>query len=186
MHNKLHNKKTILCVNQAVLGVMRKEHLTVQKPLAPGPASYQENDQSSTKRVNLLHQKSCMVTLTTIYFNALLICRKASTRNPVANTTSGCAADWVRAGQARELEERNLMKFNNGRYWVLHLGWISSLQQHGWGVDLLRGMPVKKDLVVLGWNLCNLEMHKKYRKHIGGCKNHLQRHLPVWHHESPR
>ncbi|GAB0193608.1 mitochondrial enolase superfamily member 1 [Grus japonensis] len=66
----------------------------------------------------------------------------------VADTPEGCAAIQRDLDRLESWTERNLMKFNKGKCWVLHLGRNNPKHQYGLGVDLGSSF-VEKDLGVL-------------------------------------
>ncbi|GAB0180142.1 mitochondrial enolase superfamily member 1 [Grus japonensis] len=67
----------------------------------------------------------------------------------MADTPGGCAAFQQDLDRLESWAERNLMKFNKGRWRVLHLGRNNPKHQYRSGVDLLGGSTAEKDLAVL-------------------------------------
>ena len=67
----------------------------------------------------------------------------------VVHTLAGCAAIQYDLDRLESWVERNLMKFNKGKCWVLHLGRNNLMHQYRLGVDLLESSSVERDLGVL-------------------------------------
>jgi len=67
----------------------------------------------------------------------------------VVHTLAGCAAIQYDLDRLESWVERNLMKFNKGKCWVLHLGRNNLMHQYRLGADLLEISSVERDLGVL-------------------------------------
>ncbi|GAB0203289.1 mitochondrial enolase superfamily member 1 [Grus japonensis] len=67
----------------------------------------------------------------------------------VADTSEGCAAIQQNLDRLESWSKRNHMKFNKGKFRVLHLGKNNPKHQYRSGVDLLGSSSVEKDLGVL-------------------------------------
>ena len=67
----------------------------------------------------------------------------------VADTLGGCAAIQQDLDRLESWEERNLMRFNRGKYGVLHLRRNSCTHQYMLGDDLLERSSVENGLIVL-------------------------------------
>jgi len=67
----------------------------------------------------------------------------------VADTREGCAAIQLDPDRLESWAERNLMKFNNGKCGVLHLGRNNPMHQYRLGADLLETSIEERDLGVL-------------------------------------
>jgi len=64
-------------------------------------------------------------------------------------TPEGCAAIQQDLDRLEHLSESNLMRFNKGKYRILHLGRNNDMRQCRWGADLLERSSTEKDLGVL-------------------------------------
>jgi len=67
----------------------------------------------------------------------------------VVDTPVGCAGIQRDLDRLESWAERNLMRFNKGKYRVLHLGRNNLMHQYGLGADLLKSSSVERDLGVL-------------------------------------
>ncbi|RMC19589.1 hypothetical protein DUI87_03148 [Hirundo rustica rustica] len=76
----------------------------------------------------------------------------------VADTPEGCAAIHPDLDRLESWAERNLMRFNKGKYRVLHLGRNNPKYQYRLGVDLLENRSVK-DLGVLVDDKLSMSQH---------------------------
>ncbi|PKU45431.1 rna-directed dna polymerase from mobile element jockey-like [Limosa lapponica baueri] len=72
-----------------------------------------------------------------------------TTLGGVADKREGCAATQRDLDRLESWAERNLMKFNKGKWRVVHLGRNNPLHQDRLGADLLESSSVEKDLGVL-------------------------------------
>jgi len=67
----------------------------------------------------------------------------------VVDTPEGCAAIQHDLDRLESWAQRNIMKFNNGKYRVLHLGRNNPMHQYRLGADLLESSSVERDLCAL-------------------------------------
>jgi len=72
-----------------------------------------------------------------------------TTLGGVVDTPEGCAAIQCDLDRLESWAERNLMRFNNGKCRVLHLGRNNPMDQYRCGADLLENSCVERDLGVL-------------------------------------
>jgi len=67
----------------------------------------------------------------------------------VVDTLAGCAAIQRELDRLESWAERKLMKFNRGKFRVLHLGRNNPMHQYRLGADLLQSSSAERDLGVL-------------------------------------